>query len=97
MVQTVKSFTLLQGRQKMIFEKPLVLRRIFFKIVALLQMNAGYRSYISFDDPSFNSFFIITGRDTSFEARGEGIFQGNIWLRNQSSVSILYTVTEILV
>ena len=97
MVQTVKSLTLSSGIKQIIFEKPHVLRRIFVRIVSLLPTSAGYKSNISFDDPSFYSFFTLTAKDTSFEVRGEGIFQGNIWLRNQSSVSIMYTATEILV
>ena len=96
MAQTVKSLTLLPGQQEIIFEKPHVLRRIFVEIVSLIPTTAGYKSNISFDDPSFFSFFTITGKDTHFKARGEEIFQGNIWLRNKSSVSILYTAMEIL-
>ena len=97
MVQTVKSLTMAPGIKKIIFEKPRVLRRIFVKIVAVLPQTEGYKSHISFGDPSFYSYFTITGGHPDFEARGEGIFQGDIWLRNQSSVSIHYTATEILV
>ena len=97
MVQTVKSLTMASGIKKIIFEKPLVLRRIYVKIVSILPQSEGYKSNISFGDPSFYSYFIITGGHPEFEAKGEGIFQGDIWLRNQSSVSIYYTATEILV
>ena len=97
MVQTVKSMVLSPGQQTMFIEKPHVLSRIFIKISALLSQTAGYKSWISFDDPSFSEHYILDGSTSFFEAKGEGIFQGNIWVRNQSSVNIGYTATEILV
>ena len=97
MVQTVKSLMLVAGDGMIIFEKPRVLRRIFVKIVSVLPRNELYKSHISFDDPMFHSYFLITEGHPEFEAKGDGIFQGNIWLRNSSSISIYYTATEILV
>jgi len=97
MVQTVKSLVLVAGDGVIVFEKPLVLRRVFVKIMSVLPRNEAYKSHISFDDPSFHSYFIITEGRPEFEAKGDGIFQGNIWLRNSSSISIYYTATEILV
>ena len=97
MVQTVKSLVLVAGDGVIVFEKPRVLRRIFVKIVSVLPRNEAYKSHISFDDPLFHSYFIITEGRPEFEAKGDGIFQGNIWLRNQSSISIYYTATEILI
>ena len=97
MVQTVKSLMIVTGDTKIVFEKPLVLRRIYVKIVSVLPRSEAYKSHISFDDPSFHSYFIITEGRPEFEAKGDGIFQGNIWLRNPSSISIYYTATEILI
>ena len=88
---------LLAGQQTLFVEKPRVLCRIFIKISALLSQSAGYKSWISFDDPSFSEYYTIDGSTSYFQAKGEGIFQGNIWVRNQSSVNIGYTATEILV
>ena len=97
MVQTVKSFTLLPGHQKIFIEKPHVLRRIFFRISAILSAVNGYQSRISFGDPTFVDCYILSLANTYFESKGEGIFQGDIWVNNYSSISINYSVTEILV
>ena len=97
MVQTVKTVNLQPGHQKMFFEKPHVLCRVYFKIAALLTAGQGYRSYISFDDPLFRNYYTLLSTNTNIEAKGEGIFQGDIWVRNQSSISIDYAGTEILV
>ena len=97
MVQTVKSQTIPSQCVVCLIEKPLILRRVFVKIVSVLPRNEVYKSHISFDDPLFHSYFIITEGRPEFEAKGDGIFQGNIWLRNPSSISIYYTATEILV
>ena len=97
MVQTLKSVILPPGQQRIFYEKPLALRRIFFKISALLPPTANYGSRISFDDPLFLEGYTLLGANTYFEAEGDGIFQGNIFVRNQSTVNILYSTTEILV
>ena len=97
MVQTVKSIRLLSGQQKVFIERPHALSRIFFKIVAILPQTANHLSEISFDDPLFLESYTLLGTSTYLEAEGEGIFQGNIFVRNQSIINILYTTTEILV
>jgi len=97
MVQSVIYTSLPPGQQKIFFEKPCVLHRIYFKIVALLPQTAGYPSKISFGDPMFYSYFVLNGMNTYLESRGEGIFQGNIWVRNQSNSLVGYTATETLV
>ena len=97
MVQTVKSRALLPGKQMMFFEKPHALHRIFLKITALLPSTGSYQTNISFDDPSFCDFYALLGPTLYFEAKGDGIFQGDVWVRNVSSISIFYTATEILV
>ena len=96
MVQTVNSVILSPGQQKIFCEKPLALRRIFFRITALLPLTANYSSEISFDDPLFYSYTVLIGPTIYFEAAGQDVFQGNIWVRNVSTVSIWYSTTEIL-
>ena len=97
MVQTVSSITIPPGHKLLIFEKPLVLRRIFFSVRAFASQTYWYESQISFGDPSFRSYYILDGPARYFEARGEGIFQGDIWVHNASNIILLYTVSEILV
>ena len=97
MAQTVKSWVLLPGQQKIFIEKPHALSRIFFRITALLPLTANYTSKISFDDPLFYTYYLLLGPVIFFEAKGEGIFQGNVWVRNVSAIAITYSTTEILV
>ena len=97
MVQIVKSVRLQPGQQKIFFERPHVLSRIFFKIVAILPTTANYMTKISFDDPLFFDYYTLLGSNTSLEAEGDEIFQGNIFVSNQSTVNILYSTAEILV
>ena len=96
MVQTVRSLAISPNCKAIVLEKPIVLTRIFFSITAFAPPDEWHRTKISFDDPSFTSFYILDGPNRYFEGRGEGIFQGNIWLLNQSNVDLLYTLTEIL-
>ena len=97
MVQTVRSTTLLVGKKKILIEKPLVLHRIFFSIQAFADQTAWLEAKISFDDPLFSFFYVLDGPARYFEARGEGIFQGNVWGYNTSEKSLLFSMTEILV
>ena len=97
MVQTVISKTILAGQKRILLEKPIVLKRVFFSITALADPDVWYKSAVSFDDPLFLSFFVLNGPAKHFEARGEGIFQGNIWVINLSDHDLEYTATEILV
>ena len=87
----------LAGHRTILVEKPLVLRRIFFSVRAMVASNMGYESKISLGDMNFHTYYDLNGNGKYFESRGEGIFQGDVWVRNQSSVNILYTATEILV
>ena len=80
-----------------LIEKPHALSRIFVGISALLPEKTSYLSKISFDDPSFFVYYTLVGSTVSFEAKGEGIFQGNIWVRNESVISITYSTSEILI
>ena len=97
MVQTVYSTTILAGEKRIIIEKPRVLRRIFFSICALADEAAWYKSLVSFDDPIFRSFYVLNGPAKYFEAKGEGIFQGDVWVFNASDQNLEYTSTEILI
>ena len=97
MAQTLRTITLSAGDKTILIEKPLVLRRIFVSVRTLADQDKWYQSKISFDDPSFSSFFVLNGPGKYFEAKGEGIFQGDIWGINTSTVSLQYTMTEILI
>jgi len=97
MVQTVMSKTLPGGGKKLLLEKPRILRRIFFSIRALADQSTWYQSRISFDDPLFHSYYVIDGPAKYFEANGEGIFQGDVWVFNASDHDLQYVSTEILV
>ena len=96
MVQIVKTVNLQPGHQKMFFEKPHVSCRVYFKVAALIAPGNGYKSYVSFDDPLFGDYYTLSLAANQLEAKGEGIFQGDIWVRNQSSISLYYATTEIL-
>ena len=97
MVQTVRSITILSGEKMMLIEKPRALHRIFFSIQAFADMTAWLETKISFGDPQFRSFYVLDGSARYFEATGEDIFQGNIWVYNTSDTNLLHSATEILV
>ena len=97
MVQTVSSITIPPGHKLLIIEKPLVLCRIFFSVRGFAPQNYSFESQISFGDPGFRSYYILDWPARYFEAKGEGIFQGDIWARNVSNANLLYTVSEILI
>ena len=97
MAKTAVSITIPAGHQVIFFEKPRVLRRIFMSVRALVGGNAWALSKLSFGDPLFVSFFALAGPSKYFEAKGEGIFQGDIWVLNLTGVDLLYTGTEILI
>ena len=97
MVQTVKSILIPSGQQKIVIEKPHILNRIFYSIRALADLSAWCESRLSMDDPMFLSYYTLAGPFKFFEAKGEGIFQGDIWVHNISNIYLLYTVSEILI
>ena len=97
MAQTLKTKTVYTGWKVVLLEKPRASRRIFFSIKVLTDLSAGYKSYISFDDPTFSSFYTLDGQIQQLEAKGEGISQGTIWAHNLSSMDLLFVMTEILV
>ena len=97
MVQTIGTYLILAGEKKVILKKPHVLCRIFFGIRVLASPQAWAESRISFDDPMFHSYYILAGASKYFEARGKGIFQGDVWALNNTAGDLSYTVTEILI
>ena len=96
MVQTIRSVTILAGEKMIVIEKPQALHRIFVSIQAFADQTAWLESKISFDDPLFGSFYALDGPARYFAARGDDIFQGNIWVYNTSNTNLLYSATEIL-
>ena len=97
MSQTVISLTVPAGHSVIFFEKPQVSTRIFFGIRALADDTKWAQSKISLGDPLFTFCYVIDGPGKYFEARGEGIFQGDVWVWNASTVNLLYVGTEILI
>ena len=96
MVQTIKSVILVPSQKTKIAEMPHSLHRIFFSIRVVVGVSTWYPSKISFGDPSFASFYLLAGTERYFETWGEDIFQGDIWLKNESELSLWYAVSEIL-
>ena len=97
MVHVVYSVTVLAGHRMVLVEKPQVSTRIFLSIRALADDTKWAQSKISLGDPSFASYYVIDGPAKYFEARGEGIFQGDVWVWNVSLINLLYVGTEILI
>ena len=96
MVQTLRSITVLAGEKMIMIEKPQVLHRIFFSIQVFADQAAWHETKISFDDPQFRSFYALDGSARYFAAKGDDIFQGNVWLYNVSDTHLLCSSTEIL-
>ena len=97
MSQNVISTTIPASKQILLFEKPGVLRRIFFGITAMLNDSVWRQSRVSFDGPKFYTFYVIDGPAKHFELKGDGLPQGDIWVRNASDIDIYYTATETLI
>ena len=96
MVQTVCSYKIIAGKKRIVLEKPHSLHRIFFSIHRISEQTSWHATKISFDDPHFHSYFLLSGSLNHFEAEGAGICQGNIWAYNVSDADFWYTMTEIL-
>ena len=96
MVQTIRSITILAGEKMIMIEKPQVLHRVFFSIQVFADPGLWRESKISFGDPQFRSFYVLDGPVRYFEAKGEDIFQGALWVYNASDTNLLYSATEIL-
>jgi len=96
MVQTIFSITVLAGEKIIMIEKPRALHRVFFSIQAFAPYDEWHETKISFDDPDFRSFYVLDESARYFQAEGDNIFQGNIWVYNLSTTNLLYSATEIL-
>ena len=96
MVQTLRSLTVLAGEKVILIEKPRALHRIFFSVQVFADQTAWLETKISFGDPQFRSFYVLDGSARYFEAEGDDIFQGDIWVYNTSNTNLLYSSTEIL-
>ena len=96
MVQTVCTLSIPSEGKKIVLEKPRKLNRIFFSIMTILSTSSGYDIRVSFDDPYFRSYYSLRGPRKYFEAEGGDIFQGNVWVFNNSSAIVEVTATEIL-
>jgi len=96
MVQTIRTVTIQADQKKTVFEKPRVLTRIFFSIATTTDETVWHKTKISFDDPLFCFFYMLDGNITKFEAEGQDIFQGNIWVHNLADIAQFYSLTEIL-
>ena len=97
MAQTAESKWIYSGSIVRLLDKPLVLKRIFFSVKVLADPTMEYRSRISLGDPKFLSYYTLDRPVSSFEAKGEGIFQGDVWGHNVSTSELLFVMTEILV
>ena len=96
MAQTVKT-PFVQPQEKIIvFERPRILKRVFFHIGVAVGDNTWYPAKISFDDPTFLSYYMIAGKSKYIEVAGVDIFQGDIWLKNEASIALHFSATEIL-
>ena len=96
MVQNIRTLLIHSGEKKIIFEKPFALCRIFFSILVMTSPTEWFETHISFDDPHFFSYYMINGPKKYFEAKGEDVFQGNIWAYNVSDHDLTYALSEIL-
>ena len=96
MVQTIKSVIIAPSQKTKIAETPHTLHRIFFSVRVVVGVNSWYPAKISFDDPLFASFYLLAGTERYFEMQGEDIFQGDIWAKNEATISLWYTASEIL-
>ena len=97
MAQVVYSQTILAGHRMILAEKPKISTRIFLSIRVLVDDTIWAMSKISFGDPYFYSYYTLDGPAKYFEIKGEGIFQGDIWVRNASGINLTYAVSEILI
>ena len=96
MVQIVRSQWVPATEKTIIFEKPLVLQRIFLSVSVIVCNTNGYQIKLSFDDPLLSSFYTMDGFRKYFEVKGEGISQGDVWITNSSDAVLLYSAIQIL-
>ena len=97
MVQTVKSRWVYSGWRLCLLPKPLVLNRIFFSVKVPFDATMDCRAHISLGDPKFFTYYTLNKQVFFFEAKGEGIFQGDVWVENVSTPDLQFVTSEILV
>ena len=96
MAQTVCTFLISAGSTRIVLEQPRALQRIFFSVYVVAGQTAWYDVKMSFGEPKCCSFYSLNGPRKYFEAGGVDIFQGNIWIFNNSESDLLLAITEIL-
>jgi len=96
MVQTAQSIWVYTGQKKLVLEKPRILKRIFFSVQVVADPAVQYSVRLSFGDPLFVSYYVLDWSARYFQAEGEDIFQGDVWVFNPSDSSLLISFTEIL-
>ena len=96
MVQTVQSVWVYTGQKRLVLEKPHSLNRIFFRVQVITDPTAQHSLRMSFGDPMFVSYYVLDWSARYFQAEGEDIFQGDVWVHNPSDSSLLISLTEIL-
>ena len=96
MVQTVQSVWVYTGQKRLVLEKPHSLNRIFFRVQVITDPTAQHSLRMSFGDPMFVSYYVLDWSARYFQAEGEDIFQGDVWILNPSDSSLLISLTEIL-
>jgi len=96
MAQTLKTVSVIAGEKIVLFEKPRVSQRVFFCVRVLAGQSTWYEMQMSFGDPLFASYYALNGPEKYFEASGVDMFQGDIWLHNNTTTDLQIAATEIL-
>ena len=96
MAQTVNTISIPAGQTRILFEKPYIMRRVFFSVQVVLSVNTEYPLYLSLGDPTFIDYYRLSGQNRYFEAKGDDIFQGVVWALNKSTIPLNCTMMEIL-
>ena len=82
--------------KKACLEKPHSLNRIFFSVQVITDPTVQRSIRMSFGDPLFVSYYVLDWSARYFQAEGEDIFQGDVWVLNPSDSNLLISLTEIL-
>ena len=96
MVQTAQSVWVYTGQKRLVLEKPRSLNRIFFSVQVVADPAVQHSIRLSFGDPLFVSYYVLDWSARYFQAEGEDIFQGDVWVLNPSDSNLLISLTEIL-
>ena len=96
MVQTIYTYSIPNTQKRILLEKPNVLHRIFFSIQVVLGVDTEYPLYVSFGDIHFIYYYRLSGQNRYFEAKGDDIFQGDVWAYNNADIGLNCALSEIL-